>query len=172
MFKIKRKDLIISNTGYTSRELDTIIKKSQRHNQRAIYMVGGMGHSSSVSLGYSIKNKNKVFCIDGDGSMLMHLGALATCAQIGKKNFKYILLNNYCHESVGSQPTISKKINFQLLSKSLRFKNYIKITKKNELDKKLTSFLNKQGPNFLEVAINTGTLKKLSEVFKIKSNTS
>ena len=130
LFKIKRKDLIISNTGYTSRELDTIIKKSQRHNQRAIYMVGGMGHSSSVSLGYSIKNKNKVFCIDGDGSMLMHLGALATCAQIGKKNFKYILLNNYCHESVGSQPTISKKINFQLLSKSLRFKNYIKITKK------------------------------------------
>ena len=40
----------------------------------------------------------------------MHLGALATCAQIGNKNFKYILLNNYCHESVGSQPTISKKI--------------------------------------------------------------
>ena len=61
-------------------------------------MVGGMGHSSSVSLGYSIKMK-KVFCLDGDGSMLMHLGALATCAQKGNKNFKYILLNNYCHES-------------------------------------------------------------------------
>jgi phosphonopyruvate decarboxylase len=168
LYQIKTKDLIVSNTGYTSRELDTILKKRKRFNQKVIYMVGGMGHSSSVSLGYSIENKNKVYCIDGDGSMLMHLGALATCAQIGKKNFKYILLNNYCHESVGSQPTISKKINFEFLSKSLKFKNYIKITNINELEKKLTSFLDKEGPNFLEVVINTGTLKKLSRPSNLK----
>ena len=82
---IKLKDFIVSNTGYTSRELDTILKKKKRLKQKALYMVGGMGHSSSVSLGYSIYSKNRVICIDGDGSMLMHLGALATCAQLAKK---------------------------------------------------------------------------------------
>ena len=112
-------------------------------------MVGGMGHSSSVSLGYSIKNENKVFCLDGDGSMLMHLGALATCAQIGNKNFKYILLNNYCHNRLDLNQQYQKKINFELLSKSLRFKNYTKITKTSELDKKLNSFLKKKDQIFL-----------------------
>ena len=165
---IKLKDFIVSNTGYTSRELDTILKKKKRLKQKALYMVGGMGHSSSVSLGYSIYSKNRVICIDGDGSMLMHLGALATCAQLAKKNFKYILLNNYCHESVGLQPTISKKINFKLLSQSLKFKNYHKIVKTNEIEKKLSLFLKQDGPNFLEVLIKTGTLDKLSRPNSLK----
>ena len=57
-------------------------------------MVGGMGHTSSVALGYSISNRNKTFCIDGDGSLLMHLGSIKTVGTFASKNFKYILLNN------------------------------------------------------------------------------
>ena len=165
---IKIKDLIVSNTGYTSRELDTILKKNKRSKQKVFYMVGGMGHSSSVSLGYSIYSKNKVICLDGDGSMLMHLGSLATCAQLAKKNFKYILLNNFCHESVGSQPTLAKQINLKLLSQSLKFKNYHKITKIKELEKKLSIFMKQNGPNFLEVVIKTGTLDKLTRPNSLK----
>ena len=56
-------------------------------------MVGGMGHTSSVALGYSLSSK-KTICIDGDGSLLMHLGSIKTAGTFANKNFKYILLNN------------------------------------------------------------------------------
>ena len=63
------------------------------------YMVGGMGHSSSVGVGYALNSK-KVFCLDGDGSILMHLGALRTVGYLKNNNFKHIILNNNSHESV------------------------------------------------------------------------
>ena len=66
-------------------------------------MVGGMGHTSSVALGYSLSSKYETICIDGDGSFLMHLGSIKTVATFANKNFKYILLNNNCHDSVGGQ---------------------------------------------------------------------
>ena len=78
-------------------------------------MVGGMGHSSIVALGYSLKSNRKVFCLDGDGSILMHLGSLRTIAFNGNSKFKHILLNNNSHESVGGQITTADGINFKNL---------------------------------------------------------
>ena len=93
-------------------------------------MVGGMGHSASVALGYSIFNKQKIICIDGDGSLLMHLGSIKSVGTFAKNNFKYILLNNNAHDSVGGQTTFANDVNFELLSKSLGFKKYYCIDKK------------------------------------------
>ena len=90
-------------------------------------MVGGMGHTSSVALGYSLSSKKKTVCIDGDGSFLMHLGAIKTAGTFANKNFKYILLNNNSHDSVGGQNTYSNDINFEKLSKSLGFKKFYSI---------------------------------------------
>ena len=81
-------------------------------------MVGGMGHTSSVATGFSINTKKQIFCLDGDGSVLMHLGALSTIGNLKRKNLKHIILNNNCHESVGGQPTGAEKIDFLGLSKS------------------------------------------------------
>ena len=93
------------------------IKKSED-----FYMVGGMGHTSSVALGYSLASKKTTVCIDGDGSLLMHLGSIKTAGTFANKNFKYVLLNNNSHDSVGGQNTYADKINFRQLSKSLGFK--------------------------------------------------
>ena len=57
-------------------------------------MVGGMGHSATVTLGCSLLTKKQTICLDGDGSLLMHLGSLRTIGAFGKKNFKHILFNN------------------------------------------------------------------------------
>ena len=67
-------------------------------NGKDFYMVGGMGHSSSVAIGYSLNSKKQTFCLDGDGSVLMHLGALRTVGYLKNKNFKHIILNNNSHE--------------------------------------------------------------------------
>ena len=103
-------------------------------NGNDFYMVGGMGHTSSVALGYSLSNKKETVCIDGDGSLLMHLGSIKTAGTFANKNFKYILLNNNSHDSVGGQKTYSCDINFEKLSKSLGFEKYYLI--KNKLSMK------------------------------------
>jgi phosphonopyruvate decarboxylase len=169
---INKNDKIISTTGYTSRELFQLRKIHKKNKGKDFYMVGGMGHSSMVALGVSLKSKNNIICLDGDGSLLMHMGALAIVGAFGKKNFKYILLNNCAHESVGGQKTVGDKINFSLLSKSLGFKSYALIKNKNNYQKTITKFLKSSGPNFLEVKIQVKAMKNLSRPsnFKIIKN--
>ena len=157
---IKDKTKIISTTGYTSRELNQI-RQERKFKGKDFYMVGGMGHSSMVALGSSMFTKNETICIDGDGSMLMHLGSISLSNIYGKKNFKYILMNNNSHESVGGQTTNIKNVDILKLMESFKFKKILQITKKNEVKKKLKSFLNTKGPSFLEVKIKNGTMKNL-----------
>ena len=76
--KIEKKTKLISTTGYTSRELNQIRNDKKINKGVDFYLVGGMGHASSISLGVALKTKKKVICLDGDGSLLMHLGALST----------------------------------------------------------------------------------------------
>ena len=136
------------------------------------YMVGGMGHTSSVALGYSLSNKNKTFCIDGDGSFLMHLGSIKTVAKFAEKNYKYILLNNNSHDSVGGQSTNVDTINFKKLSESLGFKEFYSISNKNGLNKTLKNFIKSKNTSFLEVKVTNSKIKKLprpENLIKIKN---
>ena len=166
---IKKKSLVLSSTGFTSRELHEVRSQNNLVNGRDFYMIGGMGHTGSVSLTVSKVRKNKdVVCIDGDGSLLMHMGSLATIGINAKKNFKHILLNNNSHESVGNQKTGAFKINFEKISKALGYKNYILIDNKKFLKKKLKKFVNLNGPSFLEIKINIGTNKNLGRPSNFK----
>ena len=158
---IKKKDKVIATTGYTSRELFQLRKVYKKNKGKDFYMAGGMGHSSMVALGVSLKSKNNIICLDGDGSLLMHMGAIASAAIFGKKNYKYVLLNNSCHESVGGQKTIADQINFSLFSKSLNFKSYFLIKNKENCQKVISSFLKSRGPSFLEIKIKTEAMKNL-----------
>ena len=166
---IKKNSLILSSTGFTSRELHMIRSKNNLSNGKDFYMVGGMGHTGSVSLATSLFKKNKqVICLDGDGSVLMHMGSLATIGINAKKNFKHVLFNNNSHESVGNQKTDAFKINFSKLSKSIGYKNYFLIDNKNLINSKLNKFINSTGPSFLEIKINSGTLEKLNRPSNFK----
>ena len=155
---IPLKSKIISTTGYTSRELMEIRRKNRINNGKDFYMVGGMGHSISVALGYANNSKKQIFCLDGDGSILMHLGPIRTAGYIKNTNFKHIILVNNSHESVGGQLTNAAGIDFKKLSKSIGYRNFYKIiNKKNK--KILKQFVKSKGPSLLEVKINNGTLK-------------
>ena len=169
---LPKKTKIISSTGYNSRELMYLRKKHQVQNSKDFYMVGGMGHTASVALGYSLSNKNKTICIDGDGSFLMHLGSIKTAGTFAKKNFKYVLLNNNIHDSVGGQITHSNKIDFEKLSKSLGFKKFYSIKNKKNLKKNIKKFLSSNYLSFLEVKVANSKIKNLprpSDLIKIKN---
>ena len=104
----KEMDLLIATTGYTGRELYSI---GDKPNQ--FYTVGSMGCASSLALGVAISSKkNRVITLDGDGALLMRMGALATIGYYRPKNFLHILINNELHESTGGQSTVSHSIDF------------------------------------------------------------
>ena len=130
-------------------------------------MIGGMGHTSAVSLGTSFFNeKNDLICLDGDGSILMHMGTLASIGYYGKKNFKHILLNNNMHESVGGQKTNAKNINFSNLSKSLGYKSYDVIKNQKDLRKKIKYFLKKKRSFFFRNKIKKRSNKRFRKTQK------
>ena len=164
---------VISSTGYNSRELMYLNEKYKTIKTKNFYMVGGMGHTMSVSLGYSLSSKNKIICIDGDGSLLMHLGGIKTLANFAKNNLKYILLNNNAHDSVGGQPTYSNSIDFNKFSKSLGFKKFILVKNKLNLKSKLRKFIFDKKLCFMEVKVSGSKINNLprpDNLIKIKND--
>ena len=133
-----------------------------------------MGHCSMIALGYSLFSKKQVLCLDGDGSMLMHLGSIFTIGQESKKNFKYILLNNNSHESVGGQKTNLSKINLERVIKEFKFEKYYLVKNKKELNNKLNLFLISKKRAFLEIKMSSSNENSLlgrpKDFIKIKKN--
>ena len=164
---MKKKTKIIATTGFTSRELNQIRNNKKKKNGQDFYMVGGMGHAGMVSLGVSLRTRKNVICLDGDGSLLMHLGSIISIAKIGEDNFKHILFNNFSHESVGGQTTNINKLNIDKLVISAGYKKYFVIKSKSQVRNILSKFLKSKGPSFLEVKIKTGTLVDLKRPKKL-----
>ena len=169
---LEKNTKVISSTGYNSRELMYLRNKHQITNSKDFYMVGGMGHTASVALGYSLSSKKKTICIDGDGSFLMHLGSIKTAGTFANKNFKYILLNNNCHDSVGGQNTYANDINLEKLSKSLGFKKFYSLKNDKNLKKNIQRFLSEKSLSFLEVKVSNSKIKNLprpTDLIKVKN---
>ena len=103
-------DFVVSTTGKTSREVFEIRERRGQGHDHDFLTVGGMGHTSSIAFGMALGTDKNVWCIDGDGAFLMHMGASGVIAQNAPDNFKYILNNNGAHESVGGQPTVGMQI--------------------------------------------------------------
>lgn len=126
----KSNDLLIATTGYTGRELFAL---DDRDNQ--LYTVGSMGCASSISLGISLVSKdNRVITIDGDGALLMRMGALSTIGYQRPKNFLHILLNNELHESTGGQSTVSHSIDFSGIANSCGYEEVISCSSLTHLE--------------------------------------
>ena len=165
---IKKKTKVVSSTGYISREFDNILRSNKNKFINPFYMVGGMGHSSAVTLGIDLFSKTQNICLDGDGALLMHLGSMGITSKFAGKSFKHILFRNNSHESVGNQTTNSNHINYKLLAKGLGFKKYSLINKKSHCRSVLKNFLNISGPAFLEVRIKSGSIQNLGRPRNLK----
>ena len=164
---LDEQDVVVSTTGMISRELfESRIQKNQRH-ETDFLTVGSMGHASQIALGIAISNpKKQVFCLDGDGSVIMHMGSLGIIGSKQLKNFKHIILNNESHDSVGGQPTVGNIINFVSLAKSCKYKNSFKVLTEIELNEKMLKLKSDDGPILLEIMVNRGNRKDLGRPTK------
>jgi len=149
--------LIISTTGMISREVFEFREKNLQTHDNDFLTVGSMGHASSIALTIAQNTKNHhVICLDGDGSLLMHMGSLGIIGQSNVTNLIHIVLNNGVHDSVGGQPTVALSINLKLISKSCGYSNSLRVDSIDQLKSKLASLIKLDGPNFLEVVVKKG----------------
>jgi phosphonopyruvate decarboxylase len=159
---IEKNAAVISTTGMASRELFELREKYEQDHNRDFLTVGSMGHASQIALGVALSNKDKeVYCIDGDGALLMHLGGLTTIGNQKPKNFKHILINNGAHDSVGGQETVGFKIDILAIAKGCGYKECFSCSSREELVKLLERIKDGEGPILLEIKVQKGARKDL-----------
>lgn len=155
-------DIVVSTTGKLSRELFEYREKLNQTHEKDFLTVGSMGHTSAIALSIALQKKDrKVFCLDGDGSILMHTGTLATIGYHNPKNFFHIIFNNGAHESVGGQPTVGLDVDFKKVAKGYLYENVRTVESKVDLYKALDELRNKKGPYLLEIKVAINTRKDL-----------
>ena len=149
---VAKEDIMISTTGKTSRELFEIREQNGQSHKYDFLTVGSMGHSSSIALAIALNKPNtRVWCIDGDGAALMHMGAMAVIGARSPGNFIHVIINNASHDSVGGQPTVAKNMNLGQIALSCGYKASYYAVDLNELNVVLSKIEEKQGPIFIEV---------------------
>ena len=160
--KTSKNDLVISTTGKSSRELFET-RNSQNKKNDDFLTVGGMGHANQIALGISLfKKEKKVYCIDGDGAILMHMGGLVQIANSRDINFCHIIINNFSHESVGGQPTLGDTFSFSSVCEKIGYTETFKVDKIIELEENLDLFKKKGGVFCIEVICSSTSRKNLS----------
>ena len=114
--------VIVSTTGMISREVYETRERLGQDHSRDFLTVGSMGHAIMIAVGIAkAQPTRKVICLDGDGASIMHLGNMAICGQSGCSNLTHIVLNNAAHDSVGGQPTVGGKIDFEKIAEELGY---------------------------------------------------
>ena len=163
---IGEKDVIVSTTGMISRELFEYRTMKGQGHERDFLTVGSMGHASQIALGIALeKPDRRVWCFDGDGATIMHMGGLAIVASKEPDNFIHVVFNNGAHDSVGGQPTVGLSIDLPAVAKAVGYKAAISVSSKEELERELSTFNFQlstfEGPVLLEVRVKKGNRKDL-----------
>lgn len=155
-------DIIVSTTGMISRELFEARENWGQNHERDFLTVGSMGHASQIALGLAISQCNrKIWCFDGDGASIMHMGSMGITASLGPKNYIHVIYNNGAHDSVGGQPTVGFKINYPALAKALGYKEVYSVDNMTELSYYLANINNLTGPILLEIKVRKGNRQNL-----------
>ena len=156
------KDCIVSTTGMISRELFEYRAAMKQGHERDFLTVGSMGHASQIALGIAMaKNDRKVWCFDGDGAAIMHMGSMAIVASKAPTNYVHVVFNNGAHDSVGGQPTVGLKIDLPAVSKAVGYKNAYSVETKEYLTELLEKVKGQEGPVLLEIKVKKGNRKDL-----------
>lgn len=155
--KVSGEDPIISTTGKASRELfETRVANGQSHKYDFL-TVGSMGHSSSVALGVALnKPDQRIWCIDGDGAVLMHMGSMAVLGANKPSNMIHVVINNGAHETVGGMPTVAESIDLVAIAKACGYPSAVSVDSFESLDSELEDAKLRNELSLIEVKCSIG----------------
>lgn len=160
--QLDSKAIVVSTTGKTSRELFEYREALNQGHEKDFLTVGSMGHSSQIALAIALSKPDRdVFCFDGDGAVIMHMGSMAIIGSKAPENFKHLVLNNGAHDSVGGQPTAALSTNIPAVARACGYKTVITAITSDEIIRSIRKLKSVQGPALLEIKINKGARKDL-----------
>lgn len=159
---VSNEDPIVSTTGKASRELfETRVANGQSHKYDFL-TVGSMGHSSSIALGVALnKPKTRVWCLDGDGAVLMHMGAMAVVGSNKPNNLIHIVINNGAHETVGGMPTVASNIDIVRIAEACGYPYAVSVDTFDAFDKELEAAKEREQLSLIEVKCSIGARENL-----------
>lgn len=156
------KDVVVSTTGMISRELFEYREAMKQGHERDFLTVGSMGHASQIALGIALEKPNRrIWCFDGDGATIMHMGSMAIVASKHPENYVHVVFNNGAHDSVGGQPTVGLKIDIPAIAKAVGYAEVFSVDNKEKLNEILKKVKSSKGPVFLEIKVKKGNRKDL-----------
>lgn len=156
------KDCIVSTTGMISRELFEYRTQMNQDHERDFLTVGSMGHASQIALGIAMeKQDRRVWCFDGDGATLMHMGSIAIVASKQPQNYVHVVFNNGAHDSVGGQPTVGLTIDIPRIARAVGYPHTYSVSNKEDLLDILNEIKTQEGLTLLEVKVKKGNRKDL-----------
>lgn len=160
VYELKQKPAIISSTGKLSRELYEL-----NDSDNNFYMMGSMGCAASFGLGISLSLPNKqVIVLDGDGSLLMKMGTLATIGKFSPENFHHIVFDNGVYDSTGGQETASKSLNFPIIAAACGYRLVGEAYSEFDIFEYTKYHLLSSGPTFLRLSILPGARENLGRI--------
>ena len=164
--KLPANAAVVSTTGMISRELFEIRERKGQGHGHDFLTVGSMGHASQIALGIALQQPSRpVYCFDGDGAAIMHMGNMAITASMQPKNYVHVVFNNGAHDSVGGQPTVGLLIDMPAIAKAMGYKQVYSVSSKDELESLLASSALQQpsfeGPVLIEIRVKKGNRKDL-----------
>ncbi len=155
-------DIYVTTTGKASRELYEIRESLGQGHEHDFLTVGSMGHASSIALGIALqKPHRKIWCIDGDGALLMHMGSMAVIGQHRPENMVHVVLNNGAHESVGGMPTAALNIELIEIAKACGYPYSYSVDSEEGLVAVLDEVKGNNHLTFIEVQCAIGSRKNL-----------
>lgn len=153
--------VIVSTTGMISRELFEYRTAMGQGHERDFLTVGSMGHASMIALGIALQHpERKVYCFDGDGASIMHMGNMAIVGSKHPNNYVHVVFNNGAHDSVGGQPTVGHKIDLVGIAKAMHYDDAVCVVTSEQLRKALGD-VHTKGLQLIEVRVKKGNRKDL-----------
>lgn len=153
--------VIVSTTGMISRELFEYRTAMGQGHERDFLTVGSMGHASQIALGIALQHpERKVYCFDGDGANIMHMGNMAIVGSKHPNNYVHVIFNNGAHDSVGGQPTVGHEIDLVEIAHAMHYDDAVCVWTPEQLKQALDNVLI-EGLQLIEVRVKKGNRKDL-----------
>ena len=153
--------IIVSTTGMISRELFEYRTAMGQNHERDFLTVGSMGHASMIALGIALQHpERKVYCFDGDGASIMHMGNMAIVGSKRPENYVHVVFNNGAHDSVGGQPTVGHVIDMVNIAHAMHYEDVVSVSTPKQL-KDVLGNMNSKGLQLIEIRIKKGNRKDL-----------
>lgn len=150
-------DPVVSTTGKASRELFEIREQNGQSHKYDFLTVGSMGHSSSIAMGIAAqKPEQRIWCVDGDGAVLMHMGSLAVLGASAPNNLIHVVINNGAHETVGGMPTAAGRIDLTGVARACGYPYAVCVDSFDALDRELAAARRRRQLSFIEVKCSIG----------------